>query len=1011
MPFLYTEVCDLLQRLDENRRARTRQRPDAELVRNWFKAHEGAINSDGVDRAALLSTLLPEKRTDRVYNMQESSLQRHVGRALGLQKRRMHELVDHTVTVEEVDGLLHQVAAQVRFSSPAVKASATSVEKLKQESLLAGIFARLSARDAKWFTRLILKNYLPVVLDLHVVYNACHPLLPMVLRVQDDFTVACRFLQRYNRDRQFTAGPLDQRALARELQPVLGIKVGRQNWVKGRSIQHCLDMGHGRTACEDKIDGEYCQIHVDLRKPRDCIQIFSKSGKDSTQDRKGLHEAIRGSLRLGRPDCPVKTDCILEGELVVWSDEEKKMLDFHKIRKYVSRSGSFLGTGVDSQRHSCDHLMIVYYDALMIDGKSLLNVPQSQRFLRLQQLITHVEGRSAIVNREVIDLSRKAAASELCHIFARCIAARKEGLVLKPDEPYFNFGTSSRPYVSCVIKLKKEYIGGGFGDVGDFAVVGARYDAAKAKAYGIANLQWTHFYIACLKNKDDVLRWKRPPRFLVTNVVELNATQLKSFVTSIFPRAVEEGENGSITLDIKPGIDGGKRPSVIFLDPPVFDVRCFSFDKEGNMGFWTPRFPVVNRIHPGRTNHDVVSFVELQDMAANEKGHSAPEDSQEIQDLMTTLRRSVLNGQAEQSTQSSSHTNSVLTGSSSPRHSGMETQETPSTLPGTTTPPEPPTGPSGQITNASANGQLTPPTSAEVRPAQASQAARGDETPETPRATSSARKRTSPFAPADTPRSAKAARRSAHDATAQTPAASLPPTPAQPSPRRPRAPLSDIPARSPRPNSTRPRLPGVSSMLALPTAADQAEDAAGPGPAAPASDPGSALTQLTQPRPALRTSHSASALAPPRPPSAHQAGTCRHRPATCPLASYVILLAPCIAGVPWLTEYLLPAHGITEPCTDPAALAAAAPSRKKRKMLLVESRRREAMEAFLARVEAAELRTRKGEREWVPVYDWRVLEVVTAAEAGRGDEGGRLCARVEMGKAGSVWGKYWVGLT
>jgi DNA ligase-4 len=39
---------------------------------------------------------------------------------------------------------------------------------------------------------------------------------------------------------------------------------------------------------EAKVDGEYCQIHVDVSRGRRGVQIFSKSGKDSTEDRKRL---------------------------------------------------------------------------------------------------------------------------------------------------------------------------------------------------------------------------------------------------------------------------------------------------------------------------------------------------------------------------------------------------------------------------------------------------------------------------------------------------------------------------------------------------------------------------------------------------------------------------------------------------------------------------------------------------------------------------------------------------
>jgi len=190
------------------------------------------------------------------------------------------------VTVDEIDELLHSLAAGCRFSSPAVRSSASFTRPADQELALGDLYRRSSARDAKWLTRLILKNYEPVVLDLRVVCAGYHTLLPAILKVQDDLAVAGGILDTLRRNQTVT-GKVD---LADYLKPTLGVKVGRQPWFKGRSIKHSLSMLRGRISCEEKLDGEYCQIHIDLSKGRDCIQIFSKSGKDSTKDRMALHE-------------------------------------------------------------------------------------------------------------------------------------------------------------------------------------------------------------------------------------------------------------------------------------------------------------------------------------------------------------------------------------------------------------------------------------------------------------------------------------------------------------------------------------------------------------------------------------------------------------------------------------------------------------------------------------------------------------------------------------------------
>ncbi len=183
---------------------------------------------------------------------------------------------------------MQEIAAGSRFSSPRVQAGRQEYDGKYAHRALGSIYVRLGARDAKWFTRLVLKNYQPVVLDQYTVFRCYHVLLPQLLKVRDDLTLTTAFLRHVN---QSDDG--DQDRIVAILKPRLGIKVGRQPWFKGRSIKHCLDMAMRRDVrVEQKIDGEYCQIHIDLTKGYECIQIFSKSGKDSTKDRIALHRYV-----------------------------------------------------------------------------------------------------------------------------------------------------------------------------------------------------------------------------------------------------------------------------------------------------------------------------------------------------------------------------------------------------------------------------------------------------------------------------------------------------------------------------------------------------------------------------------------------------------------------------------------------------------------------------------------------------------------------------------------------
>lgn len=272
--------------------------------------------------------------------------------------------------------------------------------------------------------------------------------------------------------------------------------------------------------------------------------------------------------------------------------------------------------------------MIIYYDIMLLDDQSLINLRHSERFKILSNLICCSKGWAELVPRQVVDFGQPLGVSALRKTFALTILARKEGLVLKPDEPYFDFKDQRRKFSSCCIKLKKEYIGN-LGDVGDFAVVGAKYDSAKTISYRIPGLKWTHFYVGCLDNRESVRSWKAKPEFTIVNVVELNETLLREVVTYSNPEPVAPRDNEAIILKQAPGVEQGLPPTAIFTKPLVFDIKCFSFDRMGSTGFWSLRFPSVTKVHFDRDFTDTISFEQLQKLAKDATTAAALEDSQE----------------------------------------------------------------------------------------------------------------------------------------------------------------------------------------------------------------------------------------------------------------------------------------------------------------------------------------------------------------------------------------------
>lgn len=673
MPLKFAYICDLLDKLES---IQTRDPPlllperkaaVASTINGWFKSHRVAIDAPDTDRTAILSTLLPERRADRVYFLQETGLVKILGRCLGLGRDRLqilsswtpdhhqdlatlvHKLQSATdtgafllnITVEDIDRVLHKLASRCKFSGPSVRASLDNALTRLPDDLFRPLLSGLSARELKWFIRLVLKRYHPVQLDEGTILRSMHPLLPRLLQFQSTFSVALRILDnpllanlRSSDERGFSAEVLRDITNV-HLKPQVGVKIGRPDFHKARSIKHCLQItGKNRWAIEPKYDGEYCQLHIDLTKGKSCIQMFSKSGKDSTQDRRGMHEWIKAALRLGKPDCKFKTRCILEGEMVVYSDKDNSILDFHKIRKYVSRSGSYIGTENDSPRRPDEHLMMIFFDALLIDDDIVMAETYEVRRKRLRGLLDKYAGFCVTSDWGVIDFASMKpdrAARKVNKLFAKAIARRCEGLILKPgDGPYFALDRST--VAGKVIKLKKDYIPG-LGDTADFAVIGARRSAAEMSKPESLNTRWTDFVIACILNKEEVLRYNAKPVVRILDVLSRPCIPV--------PDVHWICDRGQFCTE-EPTLDGVQskydivieKPnpamSVVFKKPFIVEVLGSSFDRPSAKNCYTLRHARILKIHRDRDLTDVVGFDDLQDMAVQAKKLPADLQQEEI---------------------------------------------------------------------------------------------------------------------------------------------------------------------------------------------------------------------------------------------------------------------------------------------------------------------------------------------------------------------------------------------
>ncbi|KAF2113814.1 hypothetical protein BDV96DRAFT_548808 [Lophiotrema nucula] len=621
---------------------------------NWFKNQRSTLDHDATNGGIVLSTLLPHRRKNRVYGFGETSLAKKLTTLLNFnngQRALFERWKDgksgdlgkctasafkawdgtfkrkHGVSIESVDYLLVQLAGKCRFSDPAVRQQQDW--HARTDTLLKDTFAKLESFEAKWLVRLLLRNYCTIDFDERFLLHQYHFLLPDLLLFQNDFEVAFGLLRGELRDYPPNPDPESERTMrieaGKQLRATVGVKVGRPAFQKAWSIKHCLQLvGNRSWAAEVKYDGEYCEMHIDLQKPSEMIQIFSKNGKDATADRRSLHNAIQASLRVGTPSCRFKKNCIVLGELVVWCDKQQKILPFSKIRKHVSRSGSFIGTLQDSLPHEWEHLMVVFFDVLVLDDEPILKRSLQARRNILKELVHFVPGRAMRSKWTLLDFRDEHGITDLRQAFARTIAERQEGLVLKPlQAPYFSLLSdvnSRQP--AYFIKFKKDYLAdmGGERDLGDFAVVGASYDPRVAAKTDLKPLHWTHFHLGCAINQKAVERTGERPKFKVVGAVSLDKAipkpELKYLNVHGRLREVPLLPSRSAPdFDIEHPKSQGPRMAIAFKKPFVAEILGGGYEKLQDEVFEMLRHPRIKKIHHDRTWQDTVTMEDLEHMA------------------------------------------------------------------------------------------------------------------------------------------------------------------------------------------------------------------------------------------------------------------------------------------------------------------------------------------------------------------------------------------------------------
>ncbi|KAF2021088.1 hypothetical protein BU24DRAFT_438352 [Aaosphaeria arxii CBS 175.79] len=712
----FNHVCQLLQGVENIVKTKTitsgtpndkEEKKVRNFIAGWFAEHRKAIDHPSTDGGAFLSIVFPHHRKDRVHGFKTPSLARKIANLLqfnnaqrlvydrweqskdgdlGVYVERAMRPWDNTwknkkpISISRVDRLLVQLAAKCRFSDIATRRK--KQKEFSTDTELKNIFIQLESWEAKWFVRLILRDHCTLNLNETFVFGRYHFLLPLLLKFQNDFGAAFSLLRSELKEYPPVPPSNDEQRMRLEaawkLRPVVGVKIGRPPFYKAWSFKHCFDMLNQQAwAAEIKYDGEYCEIHVNLDDEKTPIQIFSKNGKDATNDRKALCRVIRSALRLGQTTCRIRRNCVILGEMVLYSDKERKILPFSKIRKHISRSGMTFGAKQDSLPHEWEHLMIVFFDVLVLDDDPVLRKTLQDRRNVLRDLVDTIPGRSMRSQWTLLDFKKSSdGMTDLKQAFALALAQRQEGLVLKPlHSPYFPMHTGiqdRRP--GFFIKMKKDYLAdmGGSRDLGDFAIVGASYNPQIAAKSHVRPLHWTHFHLGCLKNKASLHHTGVKPLFKIVGVLSLEHCIPKHDLRylNIHGRLRErqlddEGCTEEFDFEESNGFDA--QMSVAFKQPFVAEILGGGYETVQNETFEMLRHPRLKKIHSDRTWEDAVTMEDLEALASEKwcvPDHT--ELSGHARDVALLMRRYV--GRQDSTTTAATLTSSAMKSGGPPNY-------------------------------------------------------------------------------------------------------------------------------------------------------------------------------------------------------------------------------------------------------------------------------------------------------------------------------------------------------
>ncbi|KAJ7918946.1 DNA ligase N terminus-domain-containing protein [Mycena leptocephala] len=549
--------------------------------------------------AIVFRLIFPEEDTRRKYDMQETRLASALSDCFGISATPLRQwsadgssgclgqevlkvlnkssscAEDYIspLSIAEVDNLLEELASHSGYSDISVRANARATRRPKS-TIIRALYRSLSPLDASFLTQIILKDLRPLLYPL----------------ADTHYTVALK---------SFNSVAVTH----------LSKEDAMKAWDPSRQMLNIYRVRSGlddaAAAFDAGINGAVMpQIGTPIEIPKSTKGrglIFSKSKRDSTLDRYGVHSVIREALGL--------SNIIVDAEMVAWHGE--KIDEFWRIRSLVEHtahgvrrqahddiplvnySQASLMTDVSDDRH----LGLVFFDILMLNSTSLLSVPYSSRRAILESVIKPIPSRAILGDRTsvALNLTPNDTNPPLHRVFAQCLALPEEGLVLKAGEAGYN--DMRFPWV----KLKRDYIPG-YGDCVDLVVLGGSWDKSRARELRVGPSAYTTFYIGGLHNAEQMQKDPSArPHFHIYFTASYGLSRDGLEETNFLIKSSDAipydptlpSSDLPFTYSILPGL---VPPTVILREPLLAELFGAGFTKSPRSRHYELRFPRITKI-------------------------------------------------------------------------------------------------------------------------------------------------------------------------------------------------------------------------------------------------------------------------------------------------------------------------------------------------------------------------------------------------------------------------------